>query len=76
MTSACAIAVNVIKEEPAMLGYSGSREPSIKDLLDDPIAELVRRRDNLTREAVSAFIDEAKRKLRRRGAARPPQNGA
>lgn len=44
---------------------SGNIEPTIYELLHDPIADLVRRRDRIALEDVCACIEEASQKLRR-----------
>jgi len=46
--------------------YSGNLEPSIEELLDDPIAVLIMARDRITPEIVWSEIVEARQKLERR----------
>jgi hypothetical protein len=43
--------------------YTGNEEATLGELLSDPIAELLRRRDRITLEQVGDFLEEAKRKL-------------
>jgi hypothetical protein len=44
--------------------YLGNQEATIEELLDDPIAELLRRSDGLTREQVRDCIAELRRRSR------------
>ncbi len=44
--------------------YSGNIEPPLRELLEDPIADLLRRSDGLTLETVQACADAARRRLR------------
>ena len=50
--------------------YSGNLEPSIEELLNDPIAALIMARDRITPEIVWSQVHEARRELRRREARR------
>lgn len=43
--------------------YTGNEEATLGELLSDPIAELLRRRDQLTLPQVRDFLEEMKRKL-------------
>ena len=45
--------------------YSGNREPPLAELLDDPIAVLLRRCDKLSRTDIWAAIGAARRRLDR-----------
>lgn len=53
------------------MGYTGNEEPGLEELLLDPIADLLRRRDGLSLRQVRETIDEVRRKLAR-DAADPP----
>jgi hypothetical protein len=44
----------------------GNAEASVEDLLNDPIAELLRRRDKLTLQQVWDCIEDGRRRLRMR----------
>jgi hypothetical protein len=46
--------------------YSGNLEPSIEELLDDPIVVLIMARDRITPEIVWFEIAEVRQKLERR----------
>ncbi|GEM_PF-2682906 len=46
--------------------FRDNAEPSIDELLSDPIAELLRRRDRIAIDDVLAAVDRAKTGLRRR----------
>ena len=41
-------------------------EPTVDELLDDPIAQLLMARDRLQPEQVRAYVNDARRKLRDR----------
>lgn len=43
--------------------YVRNREPSVDEMLSDPVVRLVMARDGLSDEAVRAFISDAKRRL-------------
>jgi hypothetical protein len=42
--------------------YSGNHEPSVEEMLDDPIVGLVMRRDSVTPDEVRGVMDEASRR--------------
>jgi hypothetical protein len=44
----------------------GNAEASVEDLLNDPIAELLRRRDKLTLQEVWDCVEDGRRRLRAR----------
>ena len=46
--------------------YLRNVEPTIEELLDDPIAHLLIARDRLQSEQVWAYVNDAKRRLRNR----------
>ena len=48
--------------------YDGNREPTVEELLDDPIADQLMARDRLRPEHVWAFVNNARRKIRHRDA--------
>jgi hypothetical protein len=43
--------------------YIRNREPSVDELLSDPVIQLVMERDGLSNEAVRALIVDTKRRL-------------
>lgn len=43
--------------------YSGNAEPGVEELLDDPIAALLRARDGLHLDEVRYAVERAKRRL-------------
>jgi hypothetical protein len=53
------------KRRPSTVQSIGDGEVSIEELLTDPIAELLRRRDRLTLQEVRDCIEDARRKLRK-----------
>lgn len=44
--------------------FSGNLEPSIDEMLDDPIVGLVMKRDRVTADEVRSLIDTARRRRR------------
>ena len=48
--------------------YLRNAEPTVEELLNDPIAHLLRARDGLKTEQVWAYINDARRKLGEREA--------
>jgi hypothetical protein len=46
-----------------VMQYFGNREPTLDEVLDDPIVRLVMARDQLTREEVQAQIEIARQQL-------------
>ena len=54
----------------AVVLYSGNLEPSLEELLNDPIAALIMARDRITPDIVWSQVREAKQKLRCREARR------
>ena len=48
--------------------YLRNAEPSVEELLNDPIAYLLMARDGLLPEQVWAYVNDARRKLRDRKA--------
>ena len=51
--------------------YLRNREPSLDELLDDPIARAVMARDGLSAETIRALVVETRRRLQGRGADAP-----
>ena len=50
-------------------------EPTVEELLDDPIAHLLMGRDGLRPEQVWAYVNDARRKLRDHVTRSGPQTG-
>jgi hypothetical protein len=46
--------------------YLRNAEPTVEELLDDPIAHLLMARDQLQSEQVWAYVNDARRRLRDR----------
>ena len=46
--------------------YLRNAEPTVEELLDDPIAHLLMARDRLQPEQVWAYVNDARRRLRDR----------
>ena len=46
--------------------YSDNAEPSVEELLNDPIAHQLMRRDGLSMASVQGHIEDARRRLRNR----------
>lgn len=53
--------------------YSGNAEPSVEELLDDPIAALLRARDGLHLDEVRHVVERVKRRLAERNARKESQ---
>ena len=51
--------------------YLRNAEPTVEELLDDPIAHLLMARDRLQPEQIWAYVNNARRKLRSREAQEP-----
>jgi len=52
--------------------YLRNREPSLDELLDDPVTRAVMARDGLSAEAIRALVLETRRRLHDRGADAAP----
>jgi hypothetical protein len=43
--------------------FTGNREPTIAELLDDPVAKAVMRRDGVSEQYIWYCVEEARRRL-------------
>jgi hypothetical protein len=52
-----------IRTFPLRQALHPDREPSIAELVDDPVTQMVMRRDGVTREALVQMIEAAQRRI-------------